>query len=225
MFTLFKFNNKYANKNENPREVFLKNNLTPTDRKSDCETPFRMPYNHYRKVSECSNCDTNEKILQDTMSKNDGCHCYDPVIRSYLNKDGKPQHNFIFDANSVLYKNNKTYNQNHVSSVVSTRPINGKLYDYSGTYQDPNDPNNKNKQMCNIITYKFKNHSNQSNTASSHRERISRLKYNNVSIKSYNNNYGQCKNNKNCYRPLSKFYKSYPCNPNIYKRDKKNNCP
>ena len=40
-------------------------------KKKDRPTPYRVPYNHYRKVTSCiTDCDTNVKIIKD-LSCND----------------------------------------------------------------------------------------------------------------------------------------------------------
>ena len=49
-FTVNIFDNKFAKRHQNPlydSKLLLKNNLLNTERQS--RTPFRMPFNHYRK--------------------------------------------------------------------------------------------------------------------------------------------------------------------------------
>ena len=62
MYTMNIFNNKYAPKNENPHQL-TKNNPNINTTRTNCNaTPFRMPYNHVRKKSNCGPCDTNVKV-------------------------------------------------------------------------------------------------------------------------------------------------------------------
>ena len=60
-FQLFKYNNKFTKKTENPNEIIKKNFSSVNTSRKDCNTPFRMPLNLYRKTSSCDNCITNEK--------------------------------------------------------------------------------------------------------------------------------------------------------------------
>ena len=87
MLTINIFNNKYAPKNENPNKI-VQNNSAINNTRTNCNaTPFRMPYNHVRKVSNCGNCDPNVKVSKDPIAAASGdgtCFCYDPTIKNYL---------------------------------------------------------------------------------------------------------------------------------------------
>ena len=93
-FFLFNnFNNRYNSKNVNTTTDILTRKVSVnTNRENstvNCEgiskqeklkvrhrpTPFRMPYNHYRKQYNCDtdNCIKNEKIIKDTPSDLDCC--------------------------------------------------------------------------------------------------------------------------------------------------------
>ena len=211
MFTLNRFNNTIVNKRRNPREDFKKNNLSATSGSA----PFRMPFNHYRRVTYCpdSNCKTNQKVFQDTLAFNLGnnkCLCYDPTIKSFLNKNGIPEHSFIFNGSNVLYKNKKNLEQNTVSKIVSSIPVNGDNV-YKGSYENPNNPNNKLQEPCHNIVHKITNYTTQKVGATSQKNRINRLRYNNTTARNSYNNYGQCKNTQsNCYNTLNKHVKSFP---------------
>lgn len=211
MFTLNKFNNRFINKRVNPREEFKKNNYST----NSSGAPFRMPFNHYRKTTYCptNDCSGNEKISQDTAAHylgNNSCMCYDPTIRSYLNKNGIPQHDFIFSGSNVLYKNKKTIEQNNVSKIVSSIPLNGTNNTYNGSLSNPNNPENKLQEPCHVIVHKISNYSNQRNSATSYKSRIARLKFNNTTAKQINN-YGQCKNNSNnCFPVMNKSRMAHP---------------
>ena len=62
-FTLPIFNNKFTNKKENPRILSKKLQKNNLGRQNDCNTPFRNPYNHWRKTSTCGDtCKTNVKV-------------------------------------------------------------------------------------------------------------------------------------------------------------------
>lgn len=211
MFTLYRHNTQVVNKKINPREEFKKNNGSV----NSYGAPFRMPFNHYRKTTFCPKpeCKTNQKILQDTAAYtlgNNSCLCYDPTIRSYLNKDGKPEHKFIFNASNVLYKNKKTLEQNNISNITSSIPIDGNNV-YNASYENPNDPNNTLQEPCHRIVHKITNNNTQRIAATSQRNRINRLRYNNSTARNNYNNYGQCADkNSKCYDTYSKNKKSFP---------------
>ena len=67
-FTLNLFNNQYEKKMEHVKinsNIYQKNN---PGRTNDCDTPFRNPYNHWRKTSTCGeNCLTNTKVLKEEV--------------------------------------------------------------------------------------------------------------------------------------------------------------
>ena len=177
MYTMNIFNNKYAPKNENPHNL-VKNNPNINTTRTNCySTPFRMPYNHVRKTSNCDNCTPNVKVQKDpiAMAVGDGtCYCYDPTIRSYLNKDGIAQHDFIFDHYNVMYKRSKVYERNTPNNIYSTTST---PHEYISTNSDPN---NTKVEPCSKIVYKFSNHTNRRFGATSQKARINRLKYNNT---------------------------------------------
>lgn len=177
MFTMNLFNNKYAPKNENPHRNVKMNPTINTSRSSCNSTPFRMPYNHVRKISNCDTCIANEKIKKDpiAMAVGDGtCFCYDPMIKNYLNKNGIPQHDFIFDHYNVMYKRAKVYEKNTPSSMYGATDIS---YVYHSTNVDPS---NNNVEPCSKLVYKYSNYTNKKYGATSQKSRIARLKYNNT---------------------------------------------
>ena len=176
MLTINIFDRKYAPKNENPNKIVENNNAINNTRSCN-GTPFRMPYNHVRKVTNCSTCISNVKVSKDPIAAavGDGtCFCYDPTIKNYLNKDGKAQYNFIFNHYNVMYKRSKVYEKNTPSNIHG-------LTDISNVYQStPPDVNNNNVEPCSKLVYKYTNRSNKSNGATSQKSRIARLKYNNT---------------------------------------------
>lgn len=177
MYTMNIFNNKYAPKNENPRQL-VKNNPNINNTRTNCNaTPFRMPYNHVRKTSNCDNCTPNVKVQKDpiALAAGDGsCFCYDPTIRNYLNKNGIPQHDFIFDHYNVMYKRAMVYEKNTPNNMYGTT-------DVSNVFLSTNpDPSNNKIEPCSKLVYKFSNHTNRRYGASSQKARINRLRYNNT---------------------------------------------
>merc|ERR1711937_253240 len=118
-FTLNLFNNNFENKKEHvgikSREL-QKNNIGRTN---DCQTPYRNPYNHWRKTTTCGDeCRTNTKIVKDNISMSFGKpSCYNPYIRNILNKDGIFSNNFVFSKANLNYKNGITYEQNTRSAI------------------------------------------------------------------------------------------------------------
>jgi len=195
MLTINIFNNKYAPKNENPNKI-VQNNSAINNTRANCNaTPFRMPYNHVRKVSNCGNCDPNVKVSKDPIAAASGdgtCFCYDPTIKNYLNKDGVAQHNFIFNHYNVMYKRSKVYEKNTPSTIYGTTDI-------SHVYQStPPDTGNNNVEPCSKLVYKFSNHTNQRYGATSQKSRIARLKYNNTTAMQSRFYSFRCKENFKC---------------------------
>ena len=147
-FQLFKYNNKF-NKTENPNEIIKKNfSSVNTSRKSDCNTPFRMPLNLYRKTSSCDNCITNEKIMKDNVSMSfvgDPSLCYEPYITRKQNLNGVMDTSCIYNSFNILYKDRKTYAQNTQSNFYTESPTAGTEGDY---YNTPEDLNNNKVLKC-----------------------------------------------------------------------------
>jgi len=108
-FTLNLFNNNFSKRNvEHVRLNSQKH--TNNGRTNDCQTPFRNPYNHWRKTSTCKedkDCHTNEKIMVDNVALNfNKSTCYNPYIRNILNKDGVRTNDFIFSKKLLNEKRN-----------------------------------------------------------------------------------------------------------------------
>jgi len=171
------FNNKYASKRENPRQLVRNNSNINTGRSSCDAPPFRMPYNHVRKTINCDNCDTNVKVQKDPISLavgSNGCFCYDPTIRSYLNKNGIPQHSFIFDHYNVMYKRAMVYERNTPNNLHGATDVSNVFFSTNP------DPSNNKVEYCSKLVYKMSNHTNRRYGATSQKSRINRLKYNNT---------------------------------------------
>ena len=176
MFTMNIFNNKYAPKRENPHKL-VKNNPTINNTRNCNGTPFRMPLNHVRKTINCDNCDPNVKVLKDPISvaAGNGCFCYDPSIKGYLNKNGVPQHDFIFNHYNVMYKRAKVYEKNTPNNIQDTETAAPHVYRSTNL-----DTSNSNVEPCSKLVYKYGNHTNYRYGATSQKARINRLKYNNT---------------------------------------------
>ena len=120
--TVSKFNNKLTKTLENPK--YNSRNLVNYGRTNDCNTPFRNPYNHWRKTSTCGNCDTNEKILVDNVALSFGKKaCYSPYIKNILNKNGIRDTKFLYSTLALNHKRGITFEQNNVSNVYDTRDL------------------------------------------------------------------------------------------------------
>ena len=149
-FTLNLFNNNFENKKEHVKiksTQLQKNNIGRTN---DCQTPFRNPYNHWRKTSTCgSDCITNTKIVKDNISINfNKPACYNPYIRNILNKDGIYSNSFAFSKASLNYKNGITFEQNTRSAIRTKTDISNV---YVTTPEQTNQTQNILKGMVPIL--------------------------------------------------------------------------
>ena len=180
--TIYKFNNKYKNKLENPKYNSL--NRPQQGRTSDCQTPFRNPYNHWRKVSTCGNCDTNEKITTDSVARNFSKEtCYNPYIRNILNKNGVRDSKFLYSNLSLNFRRGNTFEQKNMiyynnssnnEYKISPEEISGNEIVFF-----------RNDCQTSIIKYSNKNFN--KNSAVTSKNRLNRLKYNTVLNASKNN--------------------------------------
>mgnify|MGYP001170193726 FL=1 len=186
-FPLMSFNNNFSKKKV--EHVRLNSNKTTHHgRTNDCETPYRNPYNHWRKTSTCpvdNACNTNEKIMVDNVALNfKKSTCYNPYIRNILNKDGIRTNDFIFSKKLLNEKRNMTYDQNSRSAIRKTTDI-------SNNYITTPDNNNLEETTftvkCSQNVVKYRNTKFNTNAAVSGRSRISRLKYNTELQSSYGN--------------------------------------
>jgi len=185
-FTLNLFNNNFSKKKV--EQVRLNSQkYTNKGRTNDCETPYRNPYNHWRKTSTCDNpggnkCKTNEKIMVDNIALNfNKSTCYNPYIRNILNKDGIRTNDFIFSKKLLNEKRNMTYLQNSRSAIRNTTDISNN---YIVT---PNTIDSTYTVKCRENVVKYRNRKFNTNTAVSGRSRIARLKYNTELQSSYGN--------------------------------------
>ena len=107
--TVERFNNRVIKNLENPK--YNSRHLNNLGRTKDCQTPYRNPINHWRKVSTCGNCKTNEKIFTYNSKK-----YYKSGDSGYI-KDG-----FLFynGRKSDNYKltNGKFVNVNEIENII-----------------------------------------------------------------------------------------------------------
>jgi len=186
-FTLNLFNNNFSNKKEHVRLNSQKS--YNKGRTNDCETPFRNPYNHWRKTSTCPGnnpCATNEKIRVDNVALNFSKDtCYNPYIRNILNKDGIRTNDFIFSKKLLNEKRHMTHAQNSRSAIrKSTNIPNNYIVtpDVSANLIV-----NTFSVKCRQNVVKYNNHKFHTTGAVSGRSRIARLKYNTELQSSYGN--------------------------------------
>lgn len=175
LLTLYKFNNKSIKQLQNPKYNSL--NRPQQGRTNDCQTPFRNPYNHWRKVSTCGNCDTNEKITVDSVAQNFSKDtCYNPYIRNILNKNGVRDSKFLYSNLSLNFRRGNTFEQknmiyNNNSSnneyKISPEEIPGTEIVYF-------------RNDCQTSIIKYANRNFNKNSAVTSKNRLNRLKYNTV---------------------------------------------
>jgi len=187
-FTLNLFNNNFSKRNvEHVRLNSQKH--TNNGRTNDCQTPFRNPYNHWRKTSTCKedkDCHTNEKIMVDNVALNfNKSTCYNPYIRNILNKDGVRTNDFIFSKKLLNEKRNLTYAQNSRSAIRKTTDISNNYIVTPDISTNTIDTTYTTKCRQNVV--KYRNYKFNTNAAVSGRSRIARLKYNTNLQASYGN--------------------------------------
>ena len=109
-YTINIFNNKFVKKYNNPYTFVLNDSSLVKNRKTNCETPFRMPIRGYRRVTNCDKCEPNEKITKDKIN----CDCYSfPRIKN--SNSVILNNNFFFNSLSYLQNNNSNFTNSSVS--------------------------------------------------------------------------------------------------------------
>lgn len=259
-----RFINKFAPINENSRFQIVSGAITNlvTDR-ANCDTtncnpnkqqklavrrrptPYRVPFNHYRKRYSCqSNCKTNVKIIKD---KNCDIDCQKTTygITRLVDKSGVRLRNNGGNYINYLQKSGKTFAQNSAGIV----PLNRTNYDIHsfklqrGTVYNKNFNTNDNSncmitdQRADSLTSqtfsikkipttvkKYRNNRFSSNTSVSSKNRLLQLKYNTtLSGQITRNGYNNCLSGQICslYQQTGPFTKMYTTKPNckqfIYK--------
>lgn len=225
-FRLFPiYDNKFAPISRNPRKFITTNlnsgkiNFNPNRVKCEtCDnqmttqekleikkkpTPFRMPYNHYRKRYTCDPqniCDKNVKVIKEVKSQ---CECPKTLITNRL--VGKTGVRFINDTTykNYLQNNGKLFSQN-AQGLLNENRVYGEKYTFKiGNLENTRYNKNFNPiprydcmvydvkpvSLTNInyeyrkvptATKKYKNPKFGKNTSVSSRSRLNRLKYNTV---------------------------------------------
>lgn len=88
-------------------------------------TPFRMPYNHYRKQSTCrTDCMDNVKVIKETV---DACECPKSIITTRL--VGKTGVRFINESSykTYLQRNGMLFSQNS-EGILNENKVSGNEY-------------------------------------------------------------------------------------------------
>ena len=173
LLTVLKFNNKHTKTLENPK--YNSRNTFNIGRTNDCQTPFRNPYNHWRKTSTCGNCDTNEKVTVDSVAQNfSKSTCYNPYIKNILNKNGIRDTKFMYSWLSLHHRRGATYEQKNMIYYTDTS---NNVYKIS-----PEEVNTNEKVYfrndCQTSVIKYSNSNYGKNSAVTSKNRLNRLKYN-----------------------------------------------
>lgn len=259
-----RFINKFAPINENSKFQIISgkiNNLV-TER-SNCDTsncnptkqqklavrrrptPYRVPYNHYRKRFTCqSNCTTNIKIIKD-KSCDINCQKTTYGITRLVDSNGVRIRNNGGNYSNYLQAAGKTFSQNSAGIVPINRTSNDifsfKLQSGTVFNKNFNTTDNSNcmitNQRANSLTSqsfsirkipttvkKYRNNRFSSNTSVSSKNRLLQLKYNTtLAGQITRNGYNNCLSGQICslYQqtgPHTKMYSNKPnCKNFIYK--------
>ncbi|MBN20734.1 MAG: hypothetical protein CL678_05535 [Bdellovibrionaceae bacterium] len=151
-FYLFRrYNSALTKHYENPRTTIV-NNMENVNTTRTSNTPWRVPYNHYRKTHSCTNnpaeppadsqstCKSNEKIVKDIVECNDDggilidCDSGKAPSTSLVNKNGLKLANDGGNYKNYLYKRGKLFSQNATGLLQENRAINGGIHDPQGLY-------------------------------------------------------------------------------------------
>ena len=183
-------------------------------------TPYRVPYNHYRKSYNCNdlnNCILNEKIIKTIDNSNceivDGilqplCTKKNYVTNRFTNKFGMRNTNNGGDYRNYLEHSGKLYEQNAFGILPENKDLSGvnlyKINTVNGTptangicklsYRSATSITTNINQYAkiNTATRKYANPGYNSRTSVNSRNRVQRLKYNTILS-------GQMTNYKNGY--------------------------
>jgi|TARA_B100001093_G_scaffold518878_1_gene605374 hypothetical protein len=191
-------------------------------------TPYRVPYNHYRKTYnqtlDTANCTKNEKIIKDIT---DGCDDNGELVcpqtkyttTRFVNKFGFRNTNNGGNYKNYLQNSGKLYNQNTFGILPENQANTGlfsgkqnlyKINTVNGTRQHPDckvaykrasslTNVQGEKQLINTATLKYANPGYNSRTSVSSRNRIQRLKYNaKIGSQNNRNGYNNCINGQEC---------------------------
>tara|TARA_B100002019_G_C21157147_1_gene541309 strand:- start:44 stop:985 length:942 start_codon:yes stop_codon:yes gene_type:complete len=200
-------------------------------------TPYRVPYNHYRKTYNCydiSNCIANEKIIKNIDVS--GCTVIDGVLvqncpktnyttNRFVNKFGLRNANSGGDYRHYLERSGKLYEQNAFGILPENKDNTGinryKINTVNGIPDNPNcklsyrnatslTSNTNQYVKVNTATRKWANPGYNSRTSVTSRNRIQQLKYNTILGGQINRRGGvnNCVNGQDCSLYVSPQYGS-----------------
>ena len=99
-------------------------------RKKDRPTPYRVPYNHFRKVTSCiTGCDTNVKIIKDLSCNDTDCVPVNYSISRLVDKNGVRNLNNGGNYKNYLQLKGKTYYQN-TAGILPENAVSDKINTY-----------------------------------------------------------------------------------------------
>ena len=99
-------------------------------RKKDRPTPYRVPYNHFRKVSSCDeNCITNVKIIKDISCSNINCPTTTYAISRLVDKNGVRNLNNGGNYKNYLQASGKNYELN-TFGILPENSVQGEKHLY-----------------------------------------------------------------------------------------------
>lgn len=236
------FNNRFSHKFNNPNLDILTGKITnlntsrvncasvcyatKQDKLSNRHkpTPYRVPYNHYRKsytcnATECNgNAITNEKIIKESRSIEDNCKdkCFKTtyVTNRLVNKSGVRIRNNGGNYNNYLQSTGRLYKQ-HSAGILPENTSDTNMNSYkiihpNGIKNNPNciihnqKPNSIYSQIYSIskipITIrKYSNPGFQTRTSVSSKSRLHKLKHNAIlGSQQIKNGYNNCINGQLC---------------------------
>jgi len=200
-------------------------------------TPYRVPFNHYRKTYNCkdiSSCIANEKIIKDIDLS--GCSLIDGVLvqncpktnyttNRFVNKFGLRNSNSGGDYRNYLERSGKLYEQNAFGILPENQDFSGvnlyRINTVNGLSGNPNCKlsyrnsislalNTNQVAKINTATRKWANPGYNSRTSVTSRNRIQQLKYNTILGGQINRRGGvnNCVNGQDCSLYVSPQYGS-----------------
>ena len=99
-------------------------------RKKDRPTPYRVPFNHFRKVSSCKeDCITNVKIIKDLSCNNIACPVTNYAISRLVDKNGVRNINNGGNYKNYLQNSGKTFYLN-TAGILPENAVSGKIHTY-----------------------------------------------------------------------------------------------
>ena len=99
-------------------------------RKKDRPTPYRVPFNHFRKVTSCkSDCITNVKLNKDSSCNNVDCFPTTYALSRLVDKNGVRNLNNGGNYKNYLQSSGKNYYLNS-AGILPESAVSGKLHTY-----------------------------------------------------------------------------------------------